>query len=82
MNNYRPISFKNCFNYDINELNKLPKSLFAIIVSLLFSARYSMPVFMRLTQYYYYRKELTSNKYKRYILNLFVMFFLRYNESK
>ncbi|KKL26886.1 hypothetical protein LCGC14_2390760 [marine sediment metagenome] len=44
--------FWDCFSCDENEMNPTPERLTGKIFSLLMSSRYSMPVLMRLTQYF------------------------------
>ena len=52
-NHMRPSSFCDCFRLDSHELNPIPKSLPIKIYRIIFSSRYSMPVLMRLSQYFY-----------------------------
>jgi len=49
-------SFWACFNFDEHPLNPVPKGIARKIFRLWFYPRYSMPVYMRLAQYFYRRK--------------------------
>lgn len=50
-----PNGFRECFVFDASELNPLPRGWGRTLMMLIFSARYSMPVLLRLTQYFYRR---------------------------
>lgn len=60
-------SFKECFRLDENELNPIHRGMLRKILAIFLSARYSMPVLMRLSQYYYLRSQKTSIKIKIYV---------------
>ncbi len=54
----QPSSFSECFSLDEHASNPIPKGWLRKFRSLFLSSRYSMPVLMRLSQFYY----LTSQK--------------------
>ena len=58
---FEPSSFKDCFYMDGCKLNPTPKGVLNKIKGLLISPRYSMPVLMRLSQYFHL-KQINSNK--------------------
>lgn len=58
-------SLKECFYIDEHELNPVPNGIIRKIIALFLSSRYSMPVLMRLTQYYYLKSQKTPNYIKK-----------------
>ncbi len=63
-------SLKDCFTLDHSELNPTPPGLWPKIRAILLQHRYSMTVFMRLTQYAYLKKRDSRNRFQRGLLNL------------
>ena len=65
-NRTEPKSIGECFYFDENEVNPTPKGWLRkfLALTVFSSARYSMPVYMRLSQYYY----LKSNNYNSRLL--------------
>ncbi len=49
------MSFRECFYFDQSEMNPTPPGVLRKLWSILFSSRYSMPVLMRLCQYFHNR---------------------------
>jgi serine O-acetyltransferase len=47
------LGFKECFTFDEHDLNPIPKGSIRKLQQILFRHRYSMPVVMRLSQYFY-----------------------------
>ena len=63
------LSFKKCFIVDKHELNPIPRGVIRKIYALFFSPRYSMPVVMRLTQFY-----ATKGKYGKIMAHMLLRF--------
>lgn len=55
-------SIKECFEFDVHKYNKIPKSLFSKIFRILYFQRYSMPVLLRLTEYFHYQHKKKNSK--------------------
>ena len=60
-----PSSFMESFYLDEHKLNKIPKGWLRKLECLLLSSRYSMPVLMRLSQFYYLSSEKAFTKMGR-----------------
>lgn len=60
-NRTEPNSFKECFYFDEHEINPIPKGWLKKFISILLSSRYSMPVYMRLSQYFWLQGQNTAN---------------------
>jgi len=73
-------SFKECFRLDENELNPIPIGMLRKIVAIFLTARYSMPVLMRLSQHYYLKSQKTSIKIKSRLYGLLSSVLRRTNE--
>lgn len=73
-------SFKECFYMDEAELNPTPKGIIRKIGALCLSSRYSMPVLMRLSQYYYLKSINASNRIRKKIYNMLAYFLRRINQ--
>lgn len=72
-------SFWHCFTVDEHVLNKIPRTRIGQLVMLFLRARYSMPVLMRLTQYYY-RKSKRGGIFLAKIYWFFSAYFRRMNQ--
>lgn len=69
--------FKECFSWDGHKYNVIPKSWIKKIYLLAMTQRYSMPVYLRLTEYFY-------QKYKKnnlFIHKVMASYFKRKNEK-
>lgn len=55
-----PQSFRDCFTFDAHPNNPIPRGKFRKIFAIFFSARYSMPVVMRISQYFYNKSNKTG----------------------
>lgn len=75
-----PRTIKDCFIMDEHELNPTPKNLFSKIYVLMISSRYSMPVYMRLSQYFYKRRENSTFFISRKFFALLQSYFTRKNQ--
>ena len=56
-----PESLKECFYFDEHEINPTPRGWIKKMIVLYYSPRYSMPVFMRLSQYFYIKSLIANN---------------------
>jgi serine O-acetyltransferase len=65
---------------DEAEINPIPKGIIGKTIGVLLSARYSMPVLMRLSQYYYLKSTDVSNKIRKKIYNMLAFFLRRVNQ--
>ena len=74
-----PKSFIDCFYMDEDKVNPIPKGILRKLYSLSTTSRYSMPVFMRLAQYFYFKRENT-NKVCRIFYILLSNYFQRKNQ--
>lgn len=83
-NRTEPNSFKECFYFDEHEINPTPKGWIEKILRLtIFSnSRYSMPVYMRLSQYYFIRSYSTKNRILRIVYSLLSSYIRRKNVIK
>ncbi|MGP1359858.1 serine O-acetyltransferase [Campylobacter sp.] len=77
---YIPINFKDCFTMDAHELNRIPKTWFGKIYYLMMYSRYSMPVYMRLAQFFYLKRTSSKNLFTRNIFALLHSYFTRKNQ--
>lgn len=77
-----PRSIHECFTFDENELNPVPKRLVLKLLRLvlLSSSRYSMPVYMRLTQYFFIKAQESGTAIKKSCYLLIASFLSRRNE--
>lgn len=73
-------SIKECFTLDEADINPIPKGITGKIIALFLSARYSMPVLMRLSQYYYLKSINVSNKIRKKAYNMLAYFLRRVNQ--
>lgn len=73
-------SFMECFYMDEADINPTPKGIVGKLVYLFFSARSSMPVLMRLFQYYYLKSFQTSSRHRKKIYQMVALFFRRANQ--
>jgi serine acetyltransferase len=64
LENTSPKSFGECFYFDEHELNPIPKGWIRKLLALtiFLSSRYSMPVYMRISQYYYIKSCNTNSR--------------------
>lgn len=56
------MKLKECFTIDKHKYNLVPKYWVKRFYNLCFFQRYSMPVYLRLTEYFYHQYKLGSNK--------------------
>lgn len=75
-NRIEPNSFKECFYFDEHEINPIPKGWFKKFRSILLSSRYSMPVYMRLSQHFWLQGQNTTNPITKR-LYLYIAAYLR-----
>ena len=76
-----PKSFKDCFYMDKADINPIPKGILRKIYALYTSSRYSMPVFMRLAQYFYLKRETSNNKISRTFYTILSNYYKRKNQT-
>lgn len=69
-------SFAECFSVDRHKYNPIPKSWLGKIRRLILTQRYSMPVYLRLTEYFYMRHKKNNDA----IYLFFAEYFKRKNE--
>lgn len=48
-------SLRECFYFDVTEINPLPSSMLKMFLAIILSANYSTPVLMRISQFFYRR---------------------------
>ena len=70
--------FNDCFRLDHHKYNPVPKGFLKKLYALWFSQRYSMTVYLRLTEYFYDRYE----KGKGFYFKIIADYFKRKNEVK
>ena len=75
-----PKKFRDCFYMDEDDINPIPKGFLRKFYALSISSRYSMPVFMRLSQYFYDKRE-KSNKIGRIVYTLISNHYSRKNQT-
>lgn len=76
-----PSSFRECFSFDEHELNPTPKGWLRKILALtiLSNARYSMPVYMRLSQLYFIKSKRSKKRISRKTFSLLSAYLRRRN---
>ena len=71
------MKFTDCFIIDQHKHNKIPKWWLQRILRLYYRQRYSMPVLLRLTEYFFQKYKITGTK----IYLKFANYFKRKNET-
>ena len=69
---FEPSFFKECFSMDEHEINPTPKGIFRKIMALFMKPRYSMPVLMRMTQFFHIKSTLPGMLGRFYRFGSFV----------
>lgn len=72
------MKLKDCFTVDAHKYNQVPSSWIKRFLLLYYSQSYSMPVYLRLTEYFFAKYKKTNNK----VYLMFAHFFKRKNETK
>jgi len=75
-----PKSFKDCFHMDKDDINPIPRGILRKLYALSTSSRYSIPVFMRLSQFFYSKRE-SSNKIGKIFYTILSNHYKRKNQS-
>ena len=76
------MTFKDCFSVDEHKYNRIPKSIIGKIWALKTSARYSMPVYLRLTEFCYHKSVCSKWKIKKKLFFLLAVYFKSKNEIR
>ena len=70
-------SFLDCFRMDRHKYNPIPKGFYRKIYNLKYSQRYSMSVYLRLTEFFYYKYSINKIKINKILAD----YFKRKNET-